>query len=206
MATYCDTKGNIFMDPLSQNFSFLENTFKIDTLMSPIIAELNKKGYTTNACCHGHIFNAFVTNFEECVDDPLVEFEYANDLSIAPPYIMFADDVEVPYENLPSSWYWEFSTPRSGDIKSDEDAENMLTYNFPPDKIPPEVNDKSKGFNIEIRPSDDLIGYEKNSHGEWIVDFSKYEEDPYIFYIAMAKAHSDLYRWAKSLPYKKKGM
>lgn len=66
------------------------NVIELDWNIADIVAELNKKGFKTDACCEGH--------------DSERRIVYNENLSINP-YILFSDDKIIRfYNSLPISW------------------------------------------------------------------------------------------------------
>lgn len=192
---FVDKKGRVFPYGPKRNKTFNENAFQCDTLMAPIISELIKKGYMTKACCQGHVHTDDIVNYDECLDDPSVLYASEDNFSVAPPYVMFADDVKVPLEDLPLCWEWEYSVPRSEDIHDEYDAMRSRNFTFRIGDIVP-LFDMKRGFNLSIRPNYDFFRMYNPE------DWAHIKEDPFIFYDAAVKAHRMLYNWAKSLPNK----
>ena len=67
MPMHMDHLGNIFSISPNGNKSFDEACFQVDTLMTPIIAIMLKKGYKTKACCAGHVSTAYCPNYDDCI-------------------------------------------------------------------------------------------------------------------------------------------
>ena len=191
---YVNRKGDIFSGGPVGNKSFDEDTFQVDTLMTPIIAELIKKGYMTNTCCHGHVYFADCSNYFKCEDCKDEQYEINKEMGIDLPYIMFADDVRVPLDDLPASWYCEFIAPRSSTIVGPEDLYKHIDFIIKPGYIEPMFDNVEGGFNLHIGIDKTFINLLRD---DWVEHFS---EDPYRFYERVVEAHRHLYEWAKNLP------
>lgn len=205
---YMNERGQIFFEPLPGNKSFFRDTFNIETMIAPVVAELIKKGYTTRACCEGHVFTHMIMNVEECYDDPDEEYLAYEEEGFGPPYIMMEDDVRFPTDEypIPKTWSLELNTPRSSVFDSDgESGEELYTFEYSAsDKVP--YNDFERGFNVVFRIDDSAFGnidfYDNESMKKF---FAHCKEDPYeAVYIPIMNAIHDLYIWVKSLPENKK--
>ena len=191
---YVNRKGDIFSGGPVGNKSFDEDAFEVDTLMTPIIAELIKKGYMTDACCSGHVYYSNCSNYYDCVDHKEEQYEIERGLAIDTPYIKFADDVRVPLDDLPESWNWEYSIPRSSDINGPEDIHKYRDFAFKPGDIIPMFDNAKEGFNLCVRIDKTFAGLIRDDWSEY------FSEDPYRFYKKVLEAHMHLYNWAKNLP------
>ena len=194
MPMYMDYLGNIFHIAPEGNKSFDEASFQVDTLMTPIISVLIKKGYKTRACCSGHVSTAYCPNFDDCIDDQNVKYETEKNFSIDKPYIMFEDDVEVPLNGLPESWEWEYSIPRSEKITSEEEFRKAKYFEFKVGDIIPVFENAKNGFNLSIRPNIEYYGFHLEN---W---YDLYKGDPFVFYCKLVNALHDLFLWAVELP------
>ena len=193
MPMYMDSLGNIFGISPNGNKSFDEACFQVDTLMTPIIAILLKKGYKTKACCAGHVSTVYCTNYDDCIDDPEIKYETENSLSIYKPYIMFDDDIKVPLDELPKSWEWEYSIPRSENITSEEEFRKAKNFEFKVGDIIPVFENAKNGFNLTIRPNIEYYGLHFD---DW---YDPIKKDPFIFYCKLVSALHELYAWAVKL-------
>ena len=191
---YVNRKGDIFSGGPVGNKSFDEDTFQVDTLMTPIISELIKKGYMTSACCSGHVYFADCSNYFKCEDCKDEQYEVEQGLSIDIPYIMFADDMRVPLDDLPESWNWEYYIPRSSAINGPEDISKHRDFTFKPGDITPMFDNAKEGFNLCVRIDKNFAGLIRDDWAEY------FSEDPYRFYKKVVEAHMHLYNWAKNLP------
>ena len=199
MPMYMTSNGDIFNTGPISNLSFRKDSFQCDSLMTPVIQALIKKGYRTRACCEGHVSDHFCINYDQCVGNPNVTYESIKSINIDLPYIMFEDDVVVPIRDLPSAWEWECTTPRSLDI-TDENVDTMMNYTFThhiddESQIEDMVN---RGFNLSIRLNSEL-------YREWFElsreDFDNFfGKDPYRYYEKALIAIRGLYYWATNLP------
>lgn len=211
-----DRNGGIYPVIPSGNNSIAKNTFDIDDLMAPVVAELIKKGYNTKNCCQGHTaFNA-ICNFEECWDDPDVEYQSISEFSISKPYLMFDDSIAVPLKDLPIAyWKWEINTPASGKINETflvemEDGSIKQFYSDMDDggvlkqyrsKIIPvnenltQYRNSPNGFNLVIRPNNEYFGFTNEEM------YRCYHENPYKYFAIASRACEALWKWAKTMPY-----
>ena len=194
MPMYMDHIGNIFQIAPEGNKSFDEASFQVDTLMTPIISVLLKKGYKTRACCSGHVSTAYCPNFDDCIDDPDVKYETEKNFSIYKPYIMFDDDIKVPLNGLPKSWEWEYAIPRSANITSEEESRKAKYFTFKVGDIIPVYSNAKNGFNLSIRPNFEYYGFHLEN---W---YYLYKNDPVMFYKKLVNALHELYLWAAELP------
>lgn len=195
MSIHMNSNGDTFNVAPVGNISFDKDTFIIDELMAPIIAVLMRKGYMTRACCSGHIVSAYCPNYDDCVEDREVEYETSKCNIIDRPYIMFEDNVELSkMDSLPDEWEWEYTTPASEYIDTEEDARLMRTCNFKPGQIIPVFSRAKDGFNLCIRPDLTFFGLHLDNCHEM------FKEDPYRYYAKLVIAHRNLYIWAKNLP------
>lgn len=194
MPMYMDDFGNIFSIAPVGNKSFDEASFQVDTLMTPIISVLLKKGYKTRACCAGHVSTVYCPNFDDCVEDHDTKYETEKNFSINKPYIMFDDDVEVPLNDLPSCWEWEYAIPRSINITSEEEFRKAKYFTFKVGDIMPIFVNAKNGFNLSIRPNMEYYGFHLEN---W---YDQYKDDPFVFYDKLVKALHELFLWAKDLP------
>lgn len=195
MPIYMNSLGDTFNVAPIGNTSFDEDTFVIDELMAPIITVLMKNGYMTRACCSGHITSAYCSNYDDCTEDPSVDYEISKRNVIDQPYIMFEDNVELSkMDALPDEWEWEYVTPASKFIVTEEDARLMRQCNFKPGEVIPVFYKAENGFNLCIRPDLEFFGLHLDNCHE------KYKDDPYRYYAKLVVAHHNLYMWAKSLP------
>lgn len=195
MPVFMNSNGDTFNVIPYGNVSFINDTFDIDELMAPIINTLMNKGYTTRACCSGHITSAYCPNFDDCVEDPNVKYEVEKCTTIDRPYIMFEDNVEIPNMNeLPDEWMWEYSIPASKYIITDSDNILRRECTFKPGEVVPVFSESKKGFNICIRPDPEFYGFHLDNL------YDKCKDDPYQYYGKLVIAHHNLYMWAKKLP------
>lgn len=202
---YMNECGQIFFEPLPGNKSFSRDTFGIDTMMAPVVAELIKKGYLTRASCEGHVFTHMIMNVEDCYDDPDEEYISYEEEGFAPPYIMMEDDIRFPVDThpIPKTWSLELNTPRSSVFDPDgESREELFQWEYASGESVPYEN-YERGFNLVLRIDDSAFGksidfYDNHSMLEF---FNSCKEDPYTtVYIPIINAIHDLYLWAKSLP------
>lgn len=194
MPMYMDHLGNIFSIAPNGNKSFDEACFQVDTLMTPIISVLLKKGYKTRATCSGHVSTVYCPNYDDCIDDPEIKYETEKNLSVDMPYIMFDDDIKVPLEDLPESWEWEYSTTRSINITSEEEFRKTKYFQFKVGDIIPVFENAKNGFNLAIRPNIEYYGLYSDN---W---YDPIRRDPFIFYCKLVSALHELYLWAVKLP------
>lgn len=195
-------KGESFtIGPLA-NQSFIGDTFKIDTLMSPIISKLIEKGYETRACCQGHCATHWVPNYEECVSNPkTMKYKSERNPSIDLPYIMFEDDIAIPTDvDLPHGWEMSVYTPRSSDIDTDEDAEKMKEYRAVTTPETIKLFMDEGGFNYYIGVDREYLHLDDEDI------FDRLDADPYeAYYMEIVRLHHELYKWVCKLPDYKKG-
>ena len=217
MALFIDkTTGDIINHPfyVKNKERFREATFEVDTLVSPVISMLIKKGYMTRACCSGHVSDTFVNNFNECIDDVNSEYGFEKFDMVNNPYIAFERGVEPYMKNLPYQWKWEmmYFYPSFYEYEH-ESVANWQTSTFETDdgvQIPIEViafepRDKTKypNFADEEPIKNFVIRPNMEYFNSLNLDSSQYEshyvEDPYEYYTKIVKALHDLYLWAKNL-------
>jgi hypothetical protein len=84
---------DIINDKMECEFPFLKQHIHIDDLIAPAIQILNRKGYTTEGCCSGHLF--FSTDINE---------KPKNLRS----YINFEEGISLP--SIPHGFVWIKST------------------------------------------------------------------------------------------------
>lgn len=189
-------KGESFTIGPFTNQSFIDDTFKIDTLMSPIINKLIEKGYETRACCQGHVGTHWVCNYDECCDNTKAQYESERNGIIDTPYIMFEDNIPIPTDvDLPYGWKMSVYTPRSANINTDEDAKKMKEYVAvtTPTTVKQFMNEG--GFNYHISIDRDYLHL--NDDDIW----DKVNDDPYdAFYLEVTRLHHELYKWVCNLP------
>lgn len=218
MALFIDKMtGNIIDQPFhaKNEESFKEDTFEVDTLVSPVISILIKKGYMTRACCSGHVSDTFVNNFNECIDDTNSEYRYEKFDMASNPYIALERGVEPYMKKLPPQWKWDmmYFYPSFYEYEHDSIAIwSESTFEMDDgEQIPVEVigfepryKEKYPNFaegepikNFVISPN---MRYFNNLN----LDSEKYEsycvENPYEHYTKIVEALHDLYLWAKNLP------
>ena len=179
MPMHMDRLGNIFSISPNGNKSFDEACFQVDTLMTPIISVLLKKGYKTRACCSGHVSTVYCPNYDDCIDDPEIKYETEKNLSVYMPYIMFDDDIKVPLEDLP---------------ESEEEFRKTKYFKFKVGDIIPVFENAKNGFNLAIRPNIEYYGLYSDN---W---YDPIRRDPFIFYCKLVSALHELYLWAVKLP------
>lgn len=137
--------------------------FICDKRIAPVIALLNKKGYSTFASCSGHYKNEFYEwfnedkkNIEEYKNDSKViitdirdsEFDYVSIIDKTVIYILF--DQKYEFSNLPEDFhYYELK---------DDDRTCIETY------VSYYDNDKRKKRNIVEKELDEKI----NKLNEWV--------------------------------------
>ena len=196
MPMYMTNNGDIFNVAPISNLSFHRDSFQCDSLMTPVIQALIKKGYRTRACCEGHVSDHFCGNYDQCIDHPKsVTYMPIKNINVDLPYIMFEDDVVVPVQDLPHAWRWECTTPRSSDI-TEENVDTMVDYAFV-HHISDEgqIEDMAnRGFNLTIRPNMEWFELDR----EDIANF--FGKDPYRYYEKALYAIRSLYYWAADLP------
>ena len=208
---YMNEHGEIFFEPLPGNKSFRDETFEVDTMIAPVVAELIKKGYITRASCEGHVFTHMVSNVEACCDNMDEKYISHREEGFSSPYIMIEDDIAFPSDYpIPKTWILEVNTPRSSafdDLLEGESDEELYTWLYTSEDGIPYLN-YERGFNIVFRIADNVFGENANFYDEdYVLEFfNSCKDDPYeTVYIPIMNAIHDLYLWAKSLPeYEKK--
>lgn len=212
-----NTRGEVYAnfaadDALLSNSKLRSELFQVDTILTPIIAVLNRKGYRTRACCGGHLSTHFIGNVVGCLTN-LEQYEPIEDFQIHLPYIMFDDNIEFqPHgadstiPEIPSYWTVEVNTPRSDSIPPDaedgllkihkeyDDGDYVIFRN----PIPfDELNTNEGGFNIILRANIPAVNNSDNIEDA----IETISMNPYkAFYYHIAKACSQLYDWVCQLP------
>lgn len=117
-----DNNGEISVNP---------DMFECDSLMTPVIALLNKKGYKTEYCCQGHIMTHYPLEFDVFKGDTY-ELQTLRNFSV--PYISFEKGVpsdnflkpDFPYD----SWYFEAKSTSFGRNKVTIDIKEADFFNL----------------------------------------------------------------------------
>lgn len=96
MKGYIDLKtcNTVITDDIKEQNFLIE----VDENIAFIIAELNRKGYTTRNCCEGHWENDIPDDIQEV----LLQDENISYGSASAPYIEFEDGIRLP--SIPENW------------------------------------------------------------------------------------------------------